>query len=174
MTGMSSANPRARTCLIIVGICVSLSGCKTNDPRVAFADGDYQSSFRQWLLAAENGESEAQNYVGIHYHLGLGVERDYKTAAHWYRLAAEAGTGDAQRNLGTMYQLGLGVSQDRVRAYACYSAAARLGHPRAWAYIETMANQLTANQVMEAKRLASAMLEDIRKNAHLGPEKGPL
>jgi TPR repeat protein len=171
---MSSAKPWVRACFIIAGICASLSGCGMNDPRAAFAAGDYETSFRQWLVAAENGEGEARNYVGIHYHLGLGVERDYKTAVHWYWLAAEVGNADAQRNLGTMYQLGLGVSQDKMRAYACYSAAARLGHPRAWVYIETMANQLTANQVMEAKQLASAMLEDIRKNAHPGPENEPL
>ena len=92
--------------------------------------------------------------------MGLAVKQDHKAAVEWYQRAARAGNADAQRNLGTMYQLGLGVAQDRLRAYAWYYAAAERGHPKARDYLKLMANQLTPNQIAQAKRLLAEELVD--------------
>ena len=46
---------------------------------------DYQT-------AAENGDAEAQNELGVCYYYGRrGVEKDYQQAVYWYQKAAEQG-----------------------------------------------------------------------------------
>ena len=56
-------------------------------------------SFNLFHEQATKGDTEAQNYLGIHYSLGLSVERDYKKAHEWYKKAAKAGNPYAQRNV---------------------------------------------------------------------------
>ena len=46
--------------------------------------------------AAEQGNRDAQFYLGIMYYLGHGVPPDYNEAVKWYRKAAEQGCGGAQ------------------------------------------------------------------------------
>jgi TPR repeat protein len=147
----------------VIALVIALTGifgCTDPDPEAAFRAGDYETSFKQWLERAEKGDVKAQNYVAIHYHMGLAIKQDHKAAVEWYQRAARAGNADAQRNLGTMYQLGLGVAQDRLRAYAWYYAAAERGHPKARDYLKLMANQLTPNQIAQAKRLLAEELVD--------------
>ncbi len=135
-------------------VCLALLGCAGEpDPRAAFARGDYAQALRLYGARAAAGDAEAQNYLGIHYQLGLGTARDAARAAYWYRAAALAGRADARRNLGTLYQLGAGVPQDRVRAYGWYHHAALQGNRSARAYIDAMAGELTPNQIMRARDL---------------------
>jgi len=147
-------------CIFSAALAIGPGACSSHDPLSAFAAGDYSTSLSLWIERARRGDHEAENYVAIHYHLGLGVGRDLPAAASWYRRAAEGGNADAQRNLGTLYQHGLGVPEDKVRAYAWYHAAVLSGHPRARVYIESMTNQLTANQIMKAKRIARTLVPE--------------
>ena len=123
-------------------------------PQQAFVQGDYAAAFKAWSRLADEGDSLAQNYLGILYQLGLGVSPDANQAQHWYRLAARQGNADAQRNLGTVYQFGLGLPQDNLLAYAWYYAAWQRGNRRALVSMSAMANQLTPNQLMKAKAMA--------------------
>jgi hypothetical protein len=146
---------------------LSLSGCReAATPEQAFQQGDYPAALRVWSRQAEDGDSVAQNYLGVLYQLGLGVSPDADQAQHWYTLAARQGNPDAQRNLGTVYQFGLGLPQDKLLAYAWYYAAWQRGNPRALVYMSAMANQLTPNQLMKAKGIANAWL------AQQPPRKG--
>jgi len=74
--------------------------------------------------AAEQGDSSAQNDLGLMYENGLGVTQDYKTAVKWYKKAAEQGEADAQNNLGVMYDSGLGVTQNYKVAAKWFKKAA--------------------------------------------------
>ena len=62
-------------------------------------------------LAAEQGQSEAQNNLGTAYRLGEGVKKDILEAMKWYRMAAMQGHSKAQYILGLAYGQGEGVAQ---------------------------------------------------------------
>lgn len=61
-----------------------------------FADGlqaysrkDYAEAIRLWRPLAERVNGDAQGYLGVMYHNGLGVPQDYAEALKWFHLAAE-------------------------------------------------------------------------------------
>lgn len=73
---------------------------KTEDKmREVGQDPDMAEAVRIHQVAAEKGDSVAQNFLGIAYEEGLGVEKDYGEAARWYRLAAEQGHKEAATSL---------------------------------------------------------------------------
>ena len=100
----------------------------------------------------------AQFNLAAMYDLGRGVPQDDAEALRWYRLAADQGNASAQANLGRMYAEGRGVPQDRVAAHMWLSlAAARLSAAARDTIVEVrdaVAEQMTAEQVAEAQRLA--------------------
>lgn len=55
--------------------------------------------------AAEQGDAQAQCYLGRCYKDGLGVEADKNTAIEWYKKAAEQGDAEAQCELGKCYDI---------------------------------------------------------------------
>jgi uncharacterized caspase-like protein len=87
---------------------------------------DYRSALAVWLPTAEQGDAEAQTFVGEIYERGVGGEPNYGAAAEWYRRAAEQGNARAQFNLGTLYEQGLGVEADRIEALNWYRQASGL------------------------------------------------
>lgn len=140
-----------------------VSGCSgSEDPKVAFEQGDYEKSFALFMKRAETNDTEAQNYLGIHYYLGLGVGRDYKEALKWYELAARVGNPDAQRNYGDMFQYGRGVPQDYYKAFIWYFAASQQGHETAKHSLASItdSNKLTPNQQMHAKLEGNEFIRD--------------
>lgn len=144
--------------LVLIG--AALSSCSdAPDALKAFRNGNYAEASRLWRPLAEKGDPQAQNYLGILYQLGLGVDRDYALAFKWYHSAAVHGNADAQRNLGALYQQGQGTAQNNLWAYAWYYAAAHNGSVKAQDYIEAMSGKLTPNQQMKARGLVQAYLE---------------
>jgi TPR repeat protein len=141
---------------------ILISCAEEIDPRIAFEKGDYTSAFPIWKLRAENGDLEAQNFLGIHYLLALGVRRDFLLARKWYEKAAIAGHPDAQRNLGMMYESGHGTPRDFENAYIWLYAAYRQGHPRAAASLESMVSKLSPNNKIVLRRKAREyIMEDV-------------
>ncbi|NND92129.1 MAG: hypothetical protein HKN42_14815 [Granulosicoccus sp.] len=90
---------------------------------VSFDRADAGTSLKIWLPLAEEGDVQAQTYVGEIFEKGLGVEPDYAVAARWYRQAATQGYSRAQINLGYLYESGLGVNQDLTQAMNLYRQA---------------------------------------------------
>ena len=141
--------------LILLIIC--LNGCSDdNDPKMAFEDGDYLSAYRLWKPLAENNDMEAQNYMGIHYYLGLGIDRDMERAKYWFEKAAIKGYPDAQYNLGLMYENGQSVKQDFVKAYMWFYAADSQGNKNARKHMKSLSREhkLFPNQMRHAQVLA--------------------
>jgi hypothetical protein len=94
---------------------------------VAYDRANYATALKIWLPLAEQGDPEAQTYVGDFYEKGLGRSPDYAVAANWYQRAAEQGYATAQISLGQLYERGLGVPKDMVTALDLYRRASGLG-----------------------------------------------
>ncbi len=77
----------------------------------------YAAALREWRSLAEEGDLDAQFYLGEMYLRGKGVDRDFKKALEWLAKAAQAGHPGAQGVLGGLYAVGLGVPQDFGVAY---------------------------------------------------------
>ena len=93
----------------------------------AFAQQREEMPWSEAIKKAENGDAEAQCYVGSVYYFGTGIPQDYREARKWYLLAAEQGNAKAQYNLGLMYSKGEGVPKDYSESYRWYTKAAEAG-----------------------------------------------
>ena len=133
------------------------------DPRLSFEKGDYAKAFPICTVRAEQQDDQgAQNFLGIHYLLGLGVKRNYVLAKKWYEKAAKSGHPDAQRNLGVMYESGHGMARDFENAYIWLYAAHRQGHPRAAATLQSLVSKLSPNNKMILRKKAREyIVEDV-------------
>ena len=170
----------AVTCGLLVSLCTCSPAQDVEALRLAAEQGDAEAqanlgvmymfgrgvpqddaeAVRWYRLAADQGEAHAQVNLGLMYAEGRGVPQDDAEALRWYRLAADQGNAPAQANLGIgmMYAAGEGVPQDRVAAHMWLSlAAARLSAAARDTIVEVrgaVAEQMTAEQVAEAQRLA--------------------
>jgi TPR repeat protein len=151
---------------LVIFIFLHILACsKETDPKKAFDNGDYETAISLWLPLAENGDTDAQNYLGIVYYLGLGVSRDYKKTLAWYERAAKAGHADAQRNYADMINFGRGIQKDNYQAYKWYFAASQQGNEKAERQIGIIAasGNLSPNQQMHAKIEANEFILDETK-----------
>lgn len=82
-------------------------------------------------VAAERGNVEAQNRLGLNYDWGAGVPQDSERAIYWFTKAADQNFAEAQYNLGLMYYLGKGAPQDSERAVYWWIQAAKQGNAAA-------------------------------------------
>lgn len=95
--------------------------------RQAYNNGDYEKAHAIWLIQAEDGNPEAQAWLGSLYANGEGVDTDDKNALSWYEKAAGQGNSMAQANVGAMYYMGQGTSKNVDKAIKWLSAAAENG-----------------------------------------------
>lgn len=109
---------------------------------------DEAEAAKYYILAAEEGHSEAQLALADCYFFGRGAYKNYSWALKWYQKAAEQGVVKAQQSLGYMYAGGLGVSQDYVAAYMWYSISPT---PTVITWIE---RRMTPEQIAEGRRRA--------------------
>ena len=94
----------------------------------AYERGDYDEARRLFQIAADQGNTWAQSWLGFMHEEGRGVEKSDAEACRWYREAADQGHAQAQCNLGVMYERGRGVRQDYVKAFLLFEMAANQGH----------------------------------------------
>ncbi|AOS83243.1 hypothetical protein BIU88_03240 [Chlorobaculum limnaeum] len=130
--------------LIIGGIFIasrSDSSSETQIPATATVDGNtyaegvklydagkYDEAYPLLLRAAEQGDANAQCYIGVMYDNGYGVAQNYDEAVKWYRKSADQGDADGQANLGFMYEKGLGLAQNYEEAVKWYRKSAEQGN----------------------------------------------
>jgi TPR repeat protein len=88
---------------------------------------DYEKAFGYCKVAAEQGDSGAQNLLGV----VLETKRDYIGAIEWYEKAATHNHLSANYNLGDIYYDGRGVEQDYNKAIEYYKIAAGEGDSNA-------------------------------------------
>jgi len=90
---------------------------------VAYNRADFKSALAVWLPLAEQGDPEAQTYVGEIHEKGRGTRQSYELAAGWYQRAADQNYSRAKINLGYLYESGLGVERNLTRALNLYREA---------------------------------------------------
>jgi TPR repeat protein len=78
----------------------------------AYRKADYVTAMMWLRKGADQGDSWAQNAIGVFYENALGVTQDFKEAMIWYRKAADQGLAAAQAHLGNLYLQGEGVPKD--------------------------------------------------------------
>ena len=90
--------------------------------------GDYDTAFKEFTIAAEEGLSLAQYNLGILYFTGQGVEQNFNEAFEWTKRAAEQGHLNAQFNLGSLYLDGQGTQVSVLEGVNWFTQAAKNGH----------------------------------------------
>lgn len=123
----------------------------------AYQSGRYPQALTLFRESATQGNALAQNYLGLMYMNGVGVNKDYAQALSWYSKAAAQGNFSGECNLGIMYDKGLGVPRDKVIAYMWYILATQNGSPLAPKNAQLLAPQMTPQQLNEAQRRATAL-----------------
>jgi len=160
----------------------------------AYNKGDYATSLKIYIAAAEQGDimaqfTLAQIYTNPRRYKKHGVTIDYKEAAKWYRLAAEQGEDIAQFNLGRMYKKGQGVTRNLVIAHMWFNTAT-FNNFEVWTpsmslvkyknlseedfmknwrkmkkkEVERLESEMTSEQIAEAKELARECIKKNYKN----------
>ncbi len=79
------------------------------------------------IVAAQQGNANAQDMLGHAYKDGGWVPQSHEIAVEWYRKAAEQGFVTAQYNIAAAYRDGLGVAQSHALSYDWYRKAAEQG-----------------------------------------------
>ena len=109
--------------------------------------------------AADQDHAGAQNNLGLMYDYGEGVEQNAAEAVRWYRLAAEQDHAGAQNNLALKYLAGDGVDQDLLLSYMWSNISLAMGREEAQENLDTVAEQLSADQIADAENQALEWLE---------------
>lgn len=118
-----------RPFLVFMLCCLSLAvwAGDLEDGVTAAKAADFSRAFRLWKPLAEQGNADAQNYMGQLYANGWHVSMNYGKAIKWYRKSAAQGHANAHANLGYMYEQGMGVIKDPAKAVEFYRKAAEMG-----------------------------------------------
>ena len=93
--------------------------------------GDFIAALREWRPLAEQGDPQAQFYLGIMHTNGEGVPEDNRQAAYWFRKSARQGHSQSQYHLGILYANGAGVPEDDPQAVYWFRKSAEQGDARA-------------------------------------------
>jgi len=103
----------------------------------AYSKSNYVDAMKYYRQAADQGNSQAQNYVGILFQTGRGVTRDYGQALLWYQKAADQGNDRAAWNIGCLYLHGNGVQTNEGQARSWITKAAAEGYYLAKEWIQS-------------------------------------
>ncbi len=103
--------------------------------REANNHGDYETAVSWYQPAADQGNAQAQNALGVLYKFGQGVEESPEKAVELFQLAADQGYSEAQYNLGIMYHSGWGIEHSYEIAARYFQQAADQGYAAAWYYL---------------------------------------
>ncbi|GHT88005.1 hypothetical protein AGMMS49960_18720 [Betaproteobacteria bacterium] len=88
---------------------------------------EFLSSIKEQREAANDGDAEAQFFLGGLYWTGLGVEKSDRGAFYWFQKAAEQGESSAQATLGLFYKEGREVAQNDTEAVKWFRKSAEQG-----------------------------------------------
>lgn len=89
---------------------------------------DTQRGAELMRRAAELGNSDAQNELGLLYYQGKIVPQNYAEAFKWVQMSANANSALAQNNLGMFYKQGIGCVANSAMAASWYEKASNQGY----------------------------------------------
>ena len=129
------------------------------EARDAMEANQFDKAMQMLRPAANAGNADAEELIGIMYAMGLGVTQDDRRAFEWYLRSAMKGHAGAQSGVGWYYEVGRGLpSNDLVRAYMWYTLSAIGGDPDALISQEEVIKKMNPQQINEALEL----VEDYR------------
>ena len=123
---------------------------------------DLKEAVNWFRKAAESGHATAQSNLGVLYASGDGVEKNMVEAVKWWRRAAEQGQRTAQFNLAQILTEGKEVTKDLVEAYKWYSLAADQGDRDALRLRNTLALELSPEEVAEGLKRSREFNSQLR------------
>ena len=88
---------------------------------------DYARAFTNAMLAAQAGDLECQNMVGILLSYGWGTKTNTKEGVFWLRKAVDRGHAKAQASYADALVDGSGIKRDHAEAIKYYTLAANQG-----------------------------------------------
>ena len=94
-------------------------------------DAELPGFSRQFIRAAELGDTDAQYELGMYYMSGIHVGVDLEKAVFWLEQVAEKGYAKAQFQAGMCYYLDYGDVLEFGRCAYWFAQAAEQGHARA-------------------------------------------
>ncbi len=101
-------------------------------------DKKFAEAATVYRTAAEQGNPDAQVYLGLMYAKGEGLDRDPVAAFGWFHKAAEQGIAYGEDRLALMYFTGDGVTKDMAEAVKWYRRAAEQGYASAQGRLGSM------------------------------------
>ncbi len=139
---------------------VTAQDCAVRGGEYTISDrGNYQTSLKLWLDAAQDGDAKAQYYVGTIYEKGPKGKPDYSLAAVWYQKAAEQGHRQAATNLGRLYETGSGVTKNAAMASSWYAKASGMDSTD----LSMLMNEEAKSRIRELEKTLSAKELEIRE-----------
>ena len=124
------------------------------EARDAMESNQFDKAMQMLRPAANAGNADAEELIGIMYAMGLGVTQDDRRAFEWYLRSAMKGHAGAQSGVGWYYEVGRGLpSIDLVRAYMWYTLSAIGGDPDALISQEEVIKKMNPQQINEALEL---------------------
>ena len=129
----------------------------------AFRNNDYQTASREFRKLAENGQVEAQRFLGQMYDKGLGVPQNYKEAVSWYKRAAEQKDPAAQYHLGLKYANGHGVAENQLQAYIWFAISFNNGYDIAADPLRVLNKSLSTRERQQALQVVVQKMEQYGK-----------
>jgi len=139
--------------VILVGLLSQTALADVEKGRQLMEQSRFSEAMQEFLPAAQAGNADAEELIGVMYAMGLGVERDDRRAFEWYLRASMKAHPGAQSGIGWYYEVGRGVSKDLVRAYLWYVLSAIGGDPDAAISQEEVIKKMTVAQVKAAQIL---------------------
>lgn len=79
-------------------------------------EGKYKEFLPSLTKLADNGHHEAEEFLGIMYRSGQGVDKDMQKAFFYLSRSADANLPLSQHFIGVMYYMGEGVDKDLVKS----------------------------------------------------------
>lgn len=118
--------------LVVAALAQVATANEWEDVNAAYKRGDHEAAFNIVRSLAEQGNADAQAFLGWLYRGHMDVPKNEVEAVRWYRKAAEQGHAEGKAGLGDTYLLGLGdAQQDDAEAAKWYRKAAEQGSPEA-------------------------------------------
>ncbi|MFP5350416.1 MAG: tetratricopeptide repeat protein [Gammaproteobacteria bacterium] len=117
---------------VIIAAGIAPAWADKSSALVAYENGNYKEAARQFRPLAENGDAEAQYYLGYLYEKGRGVAKDPALMRKWYQRAADGGNAKAQYKVAVGYAFGLaGLPRSDEDAARWLRQSAENGYKRA-------------------------------------------
>ena len=103
---MRSWLQRFSLCAFTILLCAQFSAAADlGAAKHAYQQKDYATAFREFTPLAEQGNEDAQFFLGKMYLMGQGVLKDPDQAIKCFKASAAQGNADAQFFLGSIYLL---------------------------------------------------------------------